>query len=102
MLTLNDYLKNCVLESRIDEVRGKPIDDYWLNNKKPVMTKDGRNVLIEKIDYSHNPNIIIGKVSENDKLLDFKWEDDGTCTEAQDKFGNPRDVDENDNLVKAS
>lgn len=85
----------------IMEMRGNKIDDNWLNSKKPVITKDGRNVLIEKIDYSEVPNIIYGKVASNDQSFDFKWDDTGKCLEAKDKIGNPCAPDDNDTLVKA-
>lgn len=94
-------MRNLVDYINIYEMKGNKIDDNWLNNRKPVMTKDGRNVLIEKIDYSEVPNIIYGKVASNDKVFDFRWEDTGKCIEAQDKMGNPCAPDENDTLVKA-
>lgn len=97
MKSLSTYINNNI----IYEMKGNKIDDNWLNNRKPVMTKDGRNVLIEKIDYSEVPNIIYGKVAANDKVFDFKWDDTGKCIEAQDKIGNPCAPDENDTLVKA-
>lgn len=83
------------------EMRGNAIDQKWLDAKKPVMTKDGRNALIEKIDYSNVPNRIIGKVSDNDKLLNYEWDDSGICLTASDKMGNSCKPEEKDNLVKA-
>ena len=94
-------MRNLVDYINIYEMKGNKIDDNWLNNRKPVMTKDGRNVLIEKIDYAEVPNIIYGKVAANDKVFDFKWDDTGKCIEAQDKMGNPCAPDDNDMLVKA-
>ena len=32
------------------ERKGEPIDDQWLNDEKPVMTKDGRQAMINKLD----------------------------------------------------
>ena len=66
------YVKNVNQNTLLNEVKGKPIDEWWLNNKKPVITKDGRNVFVEKIDYSTNPNTIIGKVTDNVKIFDYK------------------------------
>ena len=36
MKTLVDY---------IYESKGQPIDDQWINDEKPVMTKDGMKIL---------------------------------------------------------
>lgn len=83
------------------EMRGGALDQKWLDAKKPVMTKDGRNAIIEKIDYSSVPNKLIGKVSVNDNLFDFEWDDSGICLKAADKMGNACKPTENDNLVKA-
>jgi hypothetical protein len=35
------YVKQTIVETK-----GDPIDDQWLNDEKPVMTKDGRQVII--------------------------------------------------------
>ena len=83
------------------EQKGDDIDEQWLNDEKPVMTKDGRQVMITKIDYDKVPNIIKGKVKWNDKLLDYEWNDEGICTKALDRLGNPKKADEADKLVKA-
>ena len=45
---------------RIDEMRGQHIDMQWINDEKPVMTKDGRQVIVTKVDISEVPNIIHG------------------------------------------
>jgi hypothetical protein len=83
------------------EMRGGVLDQKWLDTRKPVITKDGRNAIIEKIDYSSVPNKLIGKVSVNDNLFDFEWDDSGICLKASDKMGNACKPTENDNLVKA-
>lgn len=83
------------------EMRGNALDQKWLDAKKPVITKDGRNAIIEKIDYSSVPNKLIGKVSVNDELFDFEWDDSGICLKASDKMGNSCKPSEKDNLVKA-
>lgn len=83
------------------EMRGNAIDQKWIDSKKPVITKDGRNAIIEKIDYSSVPNKLIGKVSVNDNLFDFEWDESGICLKASDKMGNDCKPSENDNLVKA-
>ena len=89
------------LSEFINEVKGKPIDDQWINDEKPVMTKDGRQAIIKKVNMDEVPNIIIGVVKWKDKLLDYEWLDDGTCKKAIDIMGNPKKPDESDNLVKA-
>jgi hypothetical protein len=81
--------------------KGEPIDDQWINDEKPVMTKDGRQVIIVKIDYDEVPNIIHGQVKMKEKLFDYEWNDEGLCTKALDNLGNPKKADEADNLVKA-
>lgn len=85
----------------INEHRGDVIDDQWLQDERPVMTKDGNQVVITKIDYEEVPNIIKGQVKIKDKLFDYEWLEDGTCSKATDQYGNPKQPDENDKLVKA-
>ena len=87
---------------RIYEIRGQHIDMQWINDEKPVITKDGRQVLVTKVDISEVPNIIHGKVKMKDgKLQDYEWNDIGVCIKAIDNFGNPKMADSSDNLVKA-
>lgn len=85
----------------INETKGQQIDDQWINDEKPVMTQDGRQVIITKIDMKEVPNIIHGKVKMDNKLYDYEWLDNGTCQKALDKFGNPKKADYADQLVKA-
>lgn len=85
----------------LEQNKGEDIDDQWLNDEKPVMTSDGRQVIITKIDYDEVPNIIHGKVKMKDKLFEYEWNDDGTCIKALDNLGNPKKADEADKLVKA-
>ena len=85
----------------IIEARGDMIDDQWLNDEKPVMTADGRQVIITKVDYSEVPNIIYGQVKMYDKLFDYQWNENGLCIKALDKMGNPKKADDADKLVKA-
>ena len=74
----------------------------WINDEKPVITKDGRQVLVTNVDISEVPNIIHGKVKMKDgKLQDYEWNDIGVCLKAIDNFGNPKMADSSDNLVKA-
>ena len=89
------------LSTYVFEGKGDPIDENWLNNEKPVMTKDGRQVIITKIDYEKIPNIIYGQVKMNEKLFEFEWEDSGKCIKATDRFGNGKQCESIDNLVKA-
>ena len=92
MKSFNNYIK---------ETKGDKIEDQWIQDEKPVMTKDGRQVIITKVDYSEVPNIIYGQVKINDKLVEYEWNDIGICTKAIDRLGNPKKPDEADNLVKA-
>ena len=83
------------------ETKGDPIDDQWLNDERPVMTKDGRQVIVTEIDLKEVPNIIKGKVKMKNELYDYEWEDNGTCKKAIDQYGNPKKPDDADKLVKA-
>ena len=82
------------------EQKGDPIDDQWIQDEKPVMTQDGRQVIITKVDYKEVPNVIYGQVKMKEKLFDYEWLDDGTCQKALDQYGNPKKADNADNLVK--
>lgn len=89
------------LEQFVNEHKGQPIDDQWINDENPVMTRDGRKVEILSVNMKEVPNIIIGQIKDRDKVLNFKWEDDGTCISAEDKIGNPVRPSREDDLVKA-
>lgn len=89
------------LKYYLQESKGQSINQQWLDSKKPVITRDGRNVLIEKIDYSEIPNVIYGKVAWKEQSFDFKWDDTGKCIEAADKMGNPCAPAAADDLVRA-
>lgn len=89
------------LEQFVNEHKGQPIDDQWINDENPVMTRDGRKVEILSVNMHEVPNIIIGQIKDGDKVLNFKWEDDGTCISAEDKIGNPVRPSREDDLVKA-
>lgn len=89
------------IKTYILETKGDPIDDQWLNDERPVMTKDGRQVIVTEIDLKEVPNIIKGKVKMKNELYDYEWEDNGTCKKAIDKYGNPKKPDDADKLVKA-
>lgn len=89
------------LSNYINEMKKDSIDDQWINDEKPVMTQDGRQVIIVRVDMTQVPNIIHGKVKMDDKLYDYEWLDDGTCQKALDKYGNPKKTDYADKLVKA-
>lgn len=108
MKSIIDYILNeeaikeeIAIKRAIMETKGDPIDDQWLNDEKPVMTKDGRSVIVVKIDMKEVPNIIHGQVKMKDKLFEYEWLDDGTCQKALDNLGNPKKPVEADNLVKA-
>jgi hypothetical protein len=96
MKDLKDYINR-----QVNESKGQPIDDQWINDEKPVQTKDGRQVIITKVDMEEVPNIIHGQVKMKDKLFDYEWHEDGVCIKAIDQMGNPKKADEADNLVKA-
>ena len=89
---------------KLSDYLSKPtsdIDMQWLNDKKPVQTHDGRNVSIDRIDYSVIPNQIIGKIKyDNGNVGYFKWSETGKCLLAHDKIGNPYKPSENDLLMK--
>ena len=87
--------------SNLYESKGQKIDDQWIQDEKPVMTKDGRQVIITKIDYSEVPNIIYGEIKMKETLHKYQWNDIGICIKALDRLGNPKKTDESDNLVKA-
>lgn len=89
------------LEQFVNEHKGQPIDDQWINDENPVMTRDGRKVEILSVNMKEVPNVIIGQIKDGDKVLNFKWEDDGTCISAEDKIGNPVRPTRDDDLVKA-
>ena len=89
------------IKTYILETKGDPIDDQWLNDERPVMTKDGRQVIVTEIDLKEVPNIIKGKVKMKNELYDYEWEDNGTCKKAIDQYGNPKKADDADKLVKA-
>ena len=84
----------------VNEHKGQQIDDQWLNDEKPVMTRDGRSVIVISVDIKSVPNIVIGQIKDGDKILNYKWEDDGTCISAEDRLGNPSKPSKEDDLVK--
>lgn len=88
------------LRQYISEQKGDVIDDQWIQDDKPVMTKDGRPVIITKIDYDEVPNVIHGQVKMDDKLFEYEWDDAGICIKSVDRFGNPKKSEMSDNLVK--
>lgn len=90
------------LDEYVVESVGSPIDDNWLDNEKPVQTKDGRTAVVLDIDISKVPNVIKGQVKNGDVMSDYEWNDDGTCTYATDEHGNPLKPSDNDALVKGS
>jgi len=85
----------------INENKGDAIDMQWLNDEKPVQTKDGRQVIVTSVDMKEVPNIIHGQVKMKDKLFEYEWLEDGICQKALDQFGNPKKADGADKLVKA-
>jgi hypothetical protein len=89
------------LQQIVNEHKGQPIDDQWINDEHPVMTRDGRTVNVISVDFKNVPNIIIGQVSDKDGILNYRWQDDGTCIAAEDKQGNPIKPSKDDDLVKA-
>jgi len=89
------------LTQRLNEVKGQDIDEQWLNDEKPVMTKDGRQVIVTKVDMSKVPNVVHGQVKMKNELFDYEWEETGKCLKAVDSLGNPKRPDDADTLVKA-
>lgn len=90
------------IAQEIFESEGQHLDQAWIDNQKPVMTKDKRTAVILDIDISKVPNILIGQVKIGNDMCDYKWEDNGQCVEAKDAHGNPMRPTDNDTLVKAS
>lgn len=76
------------------------IDSTWLDNEKPVKTRDGRQAIVLDIDISKVPNIIKGQVKVGDKMCDYEWDDTGKCLRASDERGNPQRPSDKDTLVK--
>ena len=106
---LNRYfLKNTIIKNMkslfqvINEQKGEQIDDQWIQDEKPVMTKDGRQVIITKVDYEEVPNIIHGEVRMGTNTFKYEWDDTGMCTKALDRMGNPKKTEDSDTLVKAN
>lgn len=103
MKTLSEYIEQSSKVSSSDEYiqeANQPIDDQWLNDEKPVRTKDGKQVIITKIDMEEVPNVIHGKVKIGEELFDFEWNENGECIKALDQRGNPKAPTEGDFLVK--
>ena len=88
------------LSDFIIERKGEPIDDQWLNDENPVMTKDGRQAIILDINMKEVPNVIKGQVKIEDQMVDYEWLDNGSCVKALDRMGNPKKPSEADTLVK--
>lgn len=86
----------------IAESLGQKIDDQWIDNEKPVMTRDKRQAIIVDIDQSKIPNILKGTVLIDKKQVDFEWDDTGKCIKASDALGNPVKPEEKDDLVKGA
>ena len=76
------------------------LDEYLKNPTKKVVTRDGRPVIVISVDIKSVPNIVIGQIKDDDKILNYKWEDDGTCISAEDRLGNPVKPSKEDDLVK--
>lgn len=89
------------LTNFINEHKYQPIDDQWINDEKPVMTADGREVKILSVDLKQVPNVIIGQIIDGAHTYNFQWTDDGKCIHAEDKLGNPVKPTDDDKLVKA-
>ena len=89
------------LSDFILEHKGDIIDEQWLNDEKPVMTKDGRQAIILSINMKEIPNVIKGQVKIDDDLVEYEWLDNGVCVKALDRMGNPKKPTEGDTLVKA-
>ncbi len=89
------------LKERLNEVKGENITSQWINDEKPIMTRDGRQAIILKVDMSEVPNILFGQVKMQSKMFDYKWDDSGKCIKAVDSMGNPKKADESDDLVQA-
>lgn len=96
MITIKEHITRALNESK-----GGPVTQQWIDSRKPVMTRDGRQAMIEKVDYSQIPNIITGKVVDNETSAGYEWDDTGKCVSAKDNVGNPRAASRSDDLVRA-
>jgi len=76
------------------------IDQTWIDNEKPVITRDGRQAIILSVDISKVPNILKGQVKVDDRMCDYTWDDQGKCITATDIYGNFKQPNDNDTLVK--
>ncbi|MCH5166951.1 MAG: hypothetical protein J1F35_03575 [Erysipelotrichales bacterium] len=89
-----------ILNNSLKEGNEELVDDQWINDEKPVKTMDGRQAIITDINMKEVPNILIGQVRWQTKLLNYEWQDDGVCIKATDQYGNPKKPTEADYLVK--
>lgn len=90
------------LSTVVQESFSKPeqIDMDWVNDEKPVQTKNGLSAIITKVDLSQIPNVIKGKVKIKDKLVEYEWYESGKCFLAHDQYNNPKKPDDGDTLIK--
>ena len=71
MQSIVDFiLKEELVKQQLFETKGDPIDEQWINDEKPVMTKDGRQVIITEIDMKEVPKINHGQEKMQTKLFD--------------------------------
>lgn len=95
-------LEQFIHDNQITETKGNEINMEYIDNEKPVMTKDGRQAVVQDVDLSKIPNVIKGQVKmQNNEMRPYEWEENGTCIKAVDMYGNPKKPDEDDNLVQA-
>lgn len=93
MKTLNQLVEDVQKEK-------DAVDMDWINDDKPVQTKNGLQAIITKVDLGQVPNVIKGKVKVKDKLVDYEWYDTGECLRAHDQYNNPKKPDDGDSLIK--
>lgn len=94
MKSIKDFLVESIKDIQTSNL------EQWINDDKLVETYDKRQVIVKNIDLSVYPNKILGCVKIKDSLFDFEWNLKGECLKATDEFGNPKEPEEKDYLVK--
>lgn len=92
MISLTSFL-----ESKRDP---NMIDMEWIDNDRPVITADGYEAKIDRVDMSEVPNQLIGKVYFNNGPQDWVWDETGKCLQCKDEHGNPFKPGDKEVLLK--
>lgn len=82
------------------KVNPDTIDMEWIDNDGAVITADGYEAKIDRVDMSEVPNQLIGKVYYNNGPQDWIWDETGKCLQCKDEHGNPFRPSEKEMLLK--